>query len=113
MADKPNVQFSLAQLRKDVAKVDPFKIALSGSKLITFPDINAMESEESDELVARIENPTSTWGILEDWLSAADVKSLRAEKLSRAELMRLIEVAGTYYKDAYGTAGEDAASASS
>ena len=113
MADKPTVQFSLTKLRKELATVDPFKISLSGSKVITFPDVNAMEAEASDEIAERIANPKSAWGILDDWLSEADAKSLRAEKLSRAELMRLIEVAGNYYTDAYGTAGEGTASASS
>jgi hypothetical protein len=110
--DKPIVQFSIANLKKEVARPDTFRISLSGSKTITFPDLMAMESEESDELLARIEKLDSTWGVLDDWLSKNDAASLRAEKLSRAELLHVVKVAAKYYQDAYGTEGEGDASAS-
>lgn len=116
MADKPTVQFSLAQIRKDVKKVDVLKMSLSGSKIITFPDVNAMESEESEVLLTKIQGKVSSemlWPILDEWLSEKDAAALRTEKLTRAELMQVFEMAGGYYRDAYGTAGEDAASASS
>ena len=111
--DKPTVQFSLAKLRKEVKEVEPFSIALSGSKIITFPDLNAMESEESDELLDRLESPgKNTWAVLDDWLSKDDAKALRAEKLSRAELIHVVATASNYYKGEYGDLGEGTASAS-
>jgi len=111
--DKPTVQFSLAKLRKEVKEVEPFSVALSGSKIITFPDLMAMESEESDELLDRLQSPDkNTWGVLDDWLSRDDATALRAEKLSRAELLHVLKVASSYYEDAYGTPGNGAASAS-
>jgi hypothetical protein len=110
--DKPTIQYSLSQLRKEVTKPDAFKIALSGSKIITFPDVNAMDSEASDELLEKIENPKTAWEVLDEWLSPADNKTLRAEKLSRAELLKLIHVAGGYYRSHYDKLGEDDASAS-
>lgn len=110
--DKPTVHLSLSQLRKEVVKPDAFRIALSGSKTITFPDLNAMESEESDELLARIEKKESSWDVLNDWLSPADAAALKAEKLSRAEIKHVIEAAGNYYQEAYGTPGNGSASAS-
>jgi hypothetical protein len=112
MSDKPNVQFSLAKLRAEVTKPDAFKVALSGSKVITFPDLMAMESAESDALLSRIEKLDSTWGVLNDWLSEDDAKALRAEKLSRAELLHVVKAASSYYQDAYGTEGNAVASAS-
>ena len=115
MSDKPTVTYSLAKLRKEVADVEPFSVALSASKIITFPDLMAMESEESDELLARIQTLSSTWGVLDDWLTAEDAKLLRAEKLSRAELLHLVKAAAEYYQRAYGsdgTVGEGSASAS-
>jgi len=111
-ADKPTVHLSLSQLRKEVVKPDPFRISLSNSKVITFPDLNAMESAESDELLARIEKKDSSWDVLNDWLSPADAEALRAEKLSRAEIKHVIEAAGNYYQAAYGDAGNGSASAS-
>ena len=110
-ADKPTVQYSVAKLSNEVEDVEPFSVALSNSKVITFPDLMAMESEESDELLGRIEKLTSTWGILDDWLSKEDAAALRAEKLTRVKLLRLMKVASKYYQDAYGDLGEGAASA--
>lgn len=111
--DKPTVHSSLSQLRKEVKKVEPYSIALSGSKIITFPDLNAMESEESDKLLERLESPgKNTWAVLDDWLSKDAAKALRAEKLSRAELIHVVAAASNYYKDEYGDLGNGNASAS-
>lgn len=111
--DKPTVHLSLSSLRKEVVRPDEFKISLSGSKIISFPDLMAMESEASDELLERIDSQSgNTWAVLDDWLSEADAKSLRAEKLTRAELLHVLKTASKYYQDAYGDLGKDAASAS-
>jgi len=111
--DKPVVQFSLAQLRKDAKTVDVFKVALSDSKTIEFPDLMAQESEESERKLARIDaRGNHTWKALEDWLSQDDVAALRAEKLTRAELTKLLNVASQYYQDQYGDLGNDIASGS-
>ena len=111
-ADKPTVQYSLAKLRKEAAEVEPFSVALTGSKIITFPDLMALESEASDELLERVQAPgKNTWAVLDDWLSEGDTKALRAEKLTRAELLRLVKAASHYYTDVYGDLGEGAASA--
>lgn len=111
--DKPVVQFSLAQIRKEAKEVDVLKVGISGSKIITFPDLMALESEESERQLARIDaRGTNTWKALEDWLSAEDVEALRAEKLSRANLVRLLNSASKYYQDAYGDLGNEGASAS-
>ncbi|WP_417373014.1 hypothetical protein [Glutamicibacter protophormiae] len=110
-ADKPVVQFTIASIRKDVKKVDVLKVGLSGSKTITFPDLMAAESEEAELKLARIDAcGDRTWEGLDLWLSEADAALLRAEKLSRAELIRLLKNASQYYKDAYGDLGNDTAS---
>lgn len=111
--DKPVVQFTLASIRKDANKVDVLKVGISGSKIITFPDLMAMESVESEELLAKIDaRGANTWKALEQWLSADDAAALRAEKLSRADLIRLLKNASKYYQDAYGDLGNDDASES-
>lgn len=112
-ADKPVVQFTLASIRKDAKKVDVLKVGLSGSKIITFPDLMAAESEESEMKLAAIEAcGDRTWEGLDLWLSEADAALLRAEKLSRADLIRLLRNASKYYKDAYGDLGNGTASES-
>jgi len=40
--DKPTVHLSISSLRKEVAKPEAFRVALSGSKVITFPDLFAL-----------------------------------------------------------------------
>ena len=112
MADKPTVQFSLTKLRKEVETVDSFRVALSGSKVITFPDIYAMESVDAEGLFARITRDAMNWALLGEWLSEGDVTALKAEKLKLIELTHLVKTAVQYYEDAYGTPGEPGASAS-
>ncbi|QDG90701.1 hypothetical protein [Pseudarthrobacter sp. NIBRBAC000502770] len=110
--DKPTVHASLTALRKEIDRPDPFAIALSNSKIITFPDLNAMESEASDDLLEKIESGRRNWEVLNEWLSPEDAEALRAEKLTRAELVHVMKAASKYYQDHYGTAGEGIASAS-
>lgn len=111
--DKPKVHATLASLRKEtIEKPEPYAIALSNSKVITFPDLNAMESEESDKLLAKIEAGRNNWASLKQWLSPEDAKALREENLTRAELVHVMKSASSYYQDHYGTAGEGSASAS-
>ena len=112
--DRPVVQFTIASIRKDATKVDVLKVGLSGSKIITFPDLMAMESVESEDLLAKIDaRSTNTWKALDEWLSPADAAALRAEGLSRADLLRTLKNASKYYQDAYGDLGNEGASASS
>jgi len=110
--DRPTVHASLKALRAEIEKPEPYAIALSNSKIVTFPDLNAMESESSDELLEKIESGRKNWEVLDEWLSPEDAKALREEKLSRAELVHVMKVASKYYQDHYGTAGEGTASAS-
>ena len=110
--DKPTVHLSLSALRKEVAKPDPFRVALSSSKTITFPDLFALESTEAEEVFGALNQSSTNWGALEKWLSAADVTALKAEKLSIRELGAVVQAAIAYYEQTVGTAGNDTASAS-
>lgn len=110
--DRPTVHASLKALRAEIEKPEPYAIALSNSKTITFPDLNAMESEASDELLEKIESGRNNWEVLNEWLSPEDAKALKEEKLTRAELVHVMKVASKYYQNHYGTAGEGTASAS-
>lgn len=114
-ADKPVVQFTLASIRKDINKVDVLKVGISNSKTITFPDLLGMESVEADRKLAFINScgVGRTWLGLEEWLSEGDVKLLKDEKLSLAQLSVLMKNASKYYEDAYGDLGNDTASKSS
>jgi hypothetical protein len=110
--DKPTVHLSLAALRKEVAKPDPFRVSLTGSKLITFPDLFALESTEAESVFGDLERNASNWDALDKWLSKADATSLRAEKLSVRELAAVVQAALNYYEQTVGTPGNGTASAS-
>ena len=112
MADKPTVQFSVAKLRKEVEVADTFRFAASGSKIITFPDMYAMESEEAETLFSKIRKDSGNWDLIREWLTKADAEALKAEKLPLIHLVKLIKTAVDYYEDFYGNPGEDTASAS-
>lgn len=110
--DKPTVQFSIAKLRKEVVHADPLRMALSGSKVMTWPDIYAMDSEAAEVLFEKINTDRTNWKFLEQWLTTDDIVALKAEKLSLMELNKVVEVAVKYYEDHYGTPGKAAASES-
>lgn len=110
--DKPTVHLSLANLRKETVNPDPFVVALTGSKRVTFPDLFAMESVEAEEVFASLNRSATNWSALERWLSKGDAAALKAEKLSVRELAAVVQAAISYYEGTYGKSGEDNASAS-
>ena len=111
MSDTPNVQFSLAKIRKEIVKAETPKVALSGSKVITFPDLYAMESTEAESIFSRLNQNATNWKVIRTWLSLEDADALKAEKLTVIELSTLMRTAINYYEDIYGTVGEGNASA--
>ncbi|MHA7210792.1 hypothetical protein [Arthrobacter sp. MDT1-65] len=108
--DKPTVHLSLVQLRKEVVAPDAFRIALSNSKTITFPDLYAMESTEAETIFENLNSNATNWAVLAQWLAADDVAALKAEKLSLAQLVHVVKAAVGYYEGIYGKPGEGAAS---
>lgn len=110
--DKPTVHLSLSSLRKEVAKPEPFRVALSGSKTITFPDLYDLESTEAEEVFGDLTRNSGNWDALEKWLSDADAKALKAERLSVRELGAVVQAAINYYEQTVGSAGNGPASAS-
>ena len=108
MADKPNVQLSLAQVRKSIVKPEVFRVALSNSKVITFPDLYELESSEAEEIFASLNMNATNWKVLEKWLSPADAKALKAEKLTIRELGHVVNAAVNHYEESVrGDAGKD------
>lgn len=110
--DKPIVHASLAALRKEVTDPDPYRVALTGSKVITFPDIYAMESVAAEEIFAGLNRNATNWVVLGKWMSKDDCAALKAEKLSLRLLSTVVQAAIAYYETSYGNAGEDTASES-
>lgn len=109
--DKPTIHLTLANLRKEIVTAEPLQMALSGSKIITFPDIYAMESVAAEDIFARINRDATNWTVIHMWLSKDDAATLKAEKLNLIELATVMRAAVKYYEDIYGSAGEGNASA--
>lgn len=110
--DKPTVHLSLSSLRKEVAKPDAFRVALSGSKTITFPDLFALESTEAEEVFGSLGRNATNWDALAKWLSEADCAALRAERLNVRELAAVVQAAIQYYENTVGGPEKGTASAS-
>lgn len=110
-ADKPTVHLSLTTLRKEVAKPEPFRVALTGSKTITFPDLFAIESTEAETVFQSLGRNATNWDALDKWLSKADAAALRAEKLSVRELAAVVQAAMSYYEGTIGGPEKGTASA--
>ncbi|BCW61843.1 hypothetical protein [Arthrobacter sp. StoSoilB22] len=110
MTDSPNIQFSIAGVRKEIVKAEVLKVGLSNSKVITFPDLYAMESSEAESIFGRLNQNATNWKVIRTWLSLEDADALKAEKLSVIELSTVMRRAVRYYEDIYGTAGEGNAS---
>lgn len=110
--DKPTIHLNLANLRKEIVGAEPLQMALSGSKIITFPDVYALESTEAEVIFGRINRGDATnWSVINKWLSKDDAAALKAERLSLIELATVMKAAVKYYEDHYGNAGEGNASA--
>lgn len=110
--DKPVVQISLANLRKEIVTPEVLRMSLSGSKVITWPDLYATESVEAEEVFAGLNRSATNWAVLAKWLSEKDCAALKAEKLSLRELGTVVNSAVSYYEGTYGKPGEGNASAS-
>ena len=113
--DKPTVHLSLAKLKEDTKSApDPFKLGLSGGKIVTFPDFYGDgDAEWSEKLLGELNrrDRIAVWPALNIWLSEADAEKLKAEKFSLSQLMKIIAAASSHYENHYGDLGESSASA--
>lgn len=111
--DKPNINLTLASLEAEIAKPEPFVVALSGSKRITFPDLYDMPAEEALEFFKDSETAgRNDFVFLEKWLSKADFEAYKAARVPLRTHAALIERVMDYYQQTVGTPGEGNASAS-
>lgn len=111
--DTPKVHATLAKIRKEATAQtkEPFQLALSDSKIITFPDLFAQDAARAEQIVWGMQSgrikPTQAARL---WLEKEDVDALLAEKLSLRELSAVMAAAVEHYEDTFGDSGEDAAS---
>lgn len=97
-ATKQPAHISLTELRKEIAKPDPFRVALTATKTITFPDLFALESTAAESVFDALSRNATNWSAIETWLSEKDAAVLRAEKLNVRELGAVVQAAISYYE---------------
>lgn len=113
MTVKPGINKTLAAFTAEVAIPEPYVLALSGSKRITFPDLFNKPVEEATEFFRDLETTgQNELSYLEKWLSPEDFAAYKAEKIPlRIHAAIMQEIMG-YYEASVGTPGEDTASKS-
>lgn len=110
MADKPNVNLSIAALEDEIGAVEPYVIAMRDSKRVTFPDVGAMPAEEAEDLLDDIEEAERNSEALKKWLSPEDYETFRDAKLSLRTQTRVLQRVGAYYESTLGDRGKGRAS---
>ena len=111
--DKPSINLSLASLEAEVAKPEPFVLALKGGKRVTFPDLFDLPADEAESFFKDLQaSGQSDFTFLEKWLDPADFEAYKAAKIPLRVHMAVIERVMAYYQQTVGTPGEGNASES-
>lgn len=111
--DKPNVNLSLAALEAEASKPEPFVLALTGSKRITFPDLYDLPVVEAEEFFRDLAASGQTdLDFLAKWLSKSDFEAYKAAKVPLRVHKVLIQRVLGYYEQTVGDEGNASASAS-
>lgn len=112
-ADKPSINLTLASLEAEIVAPEPFVLALTGGKRVTFPDLFDRPLEEAMEFLDGLQGAgQSDLRFLQKWLSKADFEAYRAAKIPLRTHVVLIRRVMDYYQHTVGTPGEGTASAS-
>lgn len=108
MTVTPNL--TIAALRKLDAAADPepYRFGVA-SRIIVFPDLQAMPVDEAEQYLTDLEVTQRPSQIIDRWLSPEDAAVVKRE-LSLRELKVLLRAVQEYYQAAAGDAGEEHAS---
>lgn len=110
MADKPNVNLSIAALEAEIGVVEPYVITMRDSKRVTFPDVGAMPAEEAEDFLDDIQSAERNSEALKKWLSPEDYETFQEAKLSLRTQTHVLRRVGAYYESTLGDKGEGRAS---
>lgn len=103
--DSVKVNDSLASLEVEAA-LEPYRFALSGNKIIEFPDPTAMAWDAAENFLSSLETASAS-EVLEKWLSEEDFATLKAEKLNLRHMNALMGKVTAYYSGAFGSQGNE------
>lgn len=97
----------------DELNQDPAQYPLANGKLVTFPDIFDMPTEQAEEFLDQM-NAAGREGkispVLKKWLSPEDYKALDAEYPTMRKIKPVFYAVMNYYQGVWGDQGEDPAS---
>lgn len=103
--DKIQVNDSLDSLDVEETR-DPYRFALPGNKIITFPDPMDMGFVEAEEFVrALTTGEMSLAESFEKWLSEEDFKALKDANLTLRQVAALTQKVAAHYQDVFGDPG--------
>ncbi len=110
MTDTVTPNLTIAALRKLDAAADPepYRFGVA-SRIIVFPDLQALPVDEAEEYLSDLEVVQRPSQIIDRWLSPEDAAVVKRE-LTLRELKVLLTEVQEYYKGVAGSAGEGGAS---
>lgn len=109
MTDSKKPDDVLSKLDVDIA--EPYVLALSGNKRVTFPSPMEMNALEADEFMAALNTPGRINDFFKMWLSEDDYDKLRAEKgFTLGRMRKVMDRINNHYEGVFGDMGEDTAS---
>lgn len=104
--DKPKVHATVASLGGESTS-EPFVLALTGNKRITFHNPEDMEWSKAEELARLASSGTGTVSeLFEAWLTEKDFEAFKAQKLTLRQVVDLAEQVGTHFAEFFN--GEEA-----
>lgn len=110
--DKPLGNIKRVQLEDEINQ-DPAQYPLKSGKLVTFPDIFDMPTEDAENFLDEMDSAGRAGKvsqILKKWLSPEDYKALDAEYPTLRKIKPVFEAVMNYYMGIWGSTGEDSAS---
>lgn len=110
MTDTVTPNLTIAALRKLDAAADPepYRFGVA-SRVVTFPDLQALPVDEAEEYLSDLEGAQRPSQIIDRWLGPEDAAVVKRE-LTLRELKVLLNSVQEYYQAAAGDAGEERAS---
>lgn len=110
--DKPLGNIKRVKIENEV-NPDPAQYPLKSGKLVTFPDIFDLPTEEAENLLDEMNAAANNGKVspfLKKWLSKEDYTALDAEYPTMRMVRPVFYAVMNYYQGTWGEEGEDGAS---
>ncbi len=105
----PTLTISALDKLDGAADVTPFTFGIA-SHVVTFPDVLAMDAEDTEAFMRDVEPMTGAMAVFKRWLTAEDYQVLRDAHLTGRQATILLREVNRYYQAALGEPGEGSSS---